>query len=271
MTRIFDAPRSLVFDAWTKPELLQQWLGVFGGFTMPVCDVELRVGGTYRYVWEGPEGMKMGVRGEYRDIEAPVRIVATERYDEAWYAGEALITHVLEEVDGKTTSTITMHYESTAARDAVLASPMKDGFGAGCAGLDQLLVRLATHTNTPGARHLLRHTLATLAYRAEKVLRDVPADFVDTRMALRSRTPLEILSHLADLMHWGGQLARGEDLWKARPANTWNEAADRFFERLAALDRQLPVLNAAVFPVDAAEQRMSVHGEYELSHRTSWP
>jgi len=143
MTRTFDAPRALVFDAWTKPQLLQQWLGVVGGFTMPVCEVDLRVGGAYRYEWEGPEGMKMGVRGEFRDVETPARIVTTERYDEAWYAGEALITHVLTEAGGRTTSTITMHYESTEARDAVLASPMKEGFGAGCAVLDDLLRSIA--------------------------------------------------------------------------------------------------------------------------------
>ena len=143
MTRTFDAPRSLVFDAWTKPELLQQWLGIVGGFTMPVCEVDLCVGGSYRYEWEGPDGTRMGVGGEFRDLEAPLRIVTTERYDEAWYAGDSLITHLLEEQDGRTTSTITMHYDSTETRDAVLASPMKEGMGAGCDVLDGLLGRIA--------------------------------------------------------------------------------------------------------------------------------
>src|SRR5205823_14297450 len=69
MTRVFEAPRNLVFDAYTKPELLKRWLGVFGGYSMPVCEVDLRVGGTYRFVWRGPDGAEMGVRGVYRRSE----------------------------------------------------------------------------------------------------------------------------------------------------------------------------------------------------------
>ena len=92
MTRVFDAPRNLVFDAYTKPELLRRWLGVFGGYSMPVCEVDLRVGGTYRFVWRGPDGAEMGVRGVYREVVRPERLVHTEKFDEAWYPGEALIT-----------------------------------------------------------------------------------------------------------------------------------------------------------------------------------
>jgi len=92
MTRVFDAPRNLVFDAYTKPELLKRWLGVFGGYSMPVCEVDLRVGGTYRFVWRGPDGAEMGVRGVYREVVRPERLVHTEKFDEAWYPGEALIT-----------------------------------------------------------------------------------------------------------------------------------------------------------------------------------
>ena len=92
MTRAFDAPPRLVFDAWTKPELLKRWLGVFGGYSMPVCEVDLRVGGTYRFVWRGPDGAEMGVRGVYREVVRPEGLVHTEKFDEAWYPGEALIT-----------------------------------------------------------------------------------------------------------------------------------------------------------------------------------
>ena len=92
MTRVFDAPRNLVFDAYTKPELLRRWLGILGGYSMPVCEVDLRVGGTYRFVWRGPDGAEMGVRGVYREVVRPERLVHTERFDEAWYPGEALIT-----------------------------------------------------------------------------------------------------------------------------------------------------------------------------------
>lgn len=107
---------------------------------MPVCEVDLRVGGRYRYVWKRPDGMEMGMGGEYREIVVPERIVCTEKLDEAWYPGEALITNVLTEQDGKTLCTMTMRYESTAARDAVLASPMEGGLSAGFAKLDELLV-----------------------------------------------------------------------------------------------------------------------------------
>src|SRR5713101_1933605 len=85
MTRVFDAPRKLVFDAYTKPELLKRWLGVFGGWSLAVCEVDLRVGGSYRYVWHGADGRKMAMRGVYREIVPAERIVSTETFDEPWY------------------------------------------------------------------------------------------------------------------------------------------------------------------------------------------
>jgi uncharacterized protein YndB with AHSA1/START domain len=127
MTRVFDAPRSLVFDAWTKPELLKRWLGVRGGWTFAVCEVDLKVGGRYRFVWRGPDGTEMGMGGVYREIVRPERLVATEKFDQAWYEGEALDTTVLVERDGKTTATTTVLYASRAVRDAVLQSPMDRG------------------------------------------------------------------------------------------------------------------------------------------------
>ncbi len=139
MTRVFDAPRSLVFDAYTKPELLKRWLGVFGGYSMPVCEVDLRVGGMYRFVWRGPDGAEMGVRGLYREVVRPERLVHTEKFDEAWYPGESLITTVLVEQGGKTTLTVTMRYESREARDAVLKSPMEGGVAQSYDKLAELL------------------------------------------------------------------------------------------------------------------------------------
>ena len=127
MTRVFDAPRSLVFDAWTKPALLKCWLGVRGGWTFVVCEVDLKVGGTYRFVWRGPDGTEMGMGGVYREIVRPERLVATEKFDEAWYEGEALDTTVFVERDGKTTATTTVLYASREVRDAVLKSPMERG------------------------------------------------------------------------------------------------------------------------------------------------
>ena len=127
MTRAFDAPRSLVFDAWTKPELLKRWLGVFGGWTFTVFEVDLKVGGKYRYVWRGADGKEMGMGGVFREIVRPERIVCTEKFDESWYPGDAVDTTVFVEKGGKTTVTTTVRYESKEARDGVLKSPMEGG------------------------------------------------------------------------------------------------------------------------------------------------
>lgn len=101
-----------------------------------------------------------------------------------------------------------------------------------------------THT----ARQLLRHTVATLAYRAEKVLRDVPEDFSDFKLSPASRTPFQVLSHLGDLMEWAERLARGEYRWQPRPSDTWAAAAERFFKGLRAVDRTLARPRAVRFP-----------------------
>src|SRR6266511_3490186 len=87
MTRVFNAPRSLVFDAWTRPGLITRWLGVRAGWSLPVCEIDLRVGGAYRFVWRGPDGTEMGMVGVYREIVPPERIVCTERFGEPWYPG----------------------------------------------------------------------------------------------------------------------------------------------------------------------------------------
>jgi uncharacterized protein YndB with AHSA1/START domain len=140
MTRVFDAPRNLVFDAWTKPDLLKRWLLGPPGWTMAVCQIELRVGSGYRYVWRRDRnGTLMGMGGVYREIVVPERIVATEKFDEAWYPGEALGTIVLDEQGGKTTLTQTLLYESREARDAVLASPMEEGVAASFDRLAELV------------------------------------------------------------------------------------------------------------------------------------
>ena len=105
MTRSFDAPRRLVFDAHTKPELVKRWLGVRGGWTLPLCEIDLKVGGAYRYVWrhEG-KGREMIMSGVFREIAPPERIVCTELFDDPWYPGESLVTTVLTERDGETTT-----------------------------------------------------------------------------------------------------------------------------------------------------------------------
>ena len=86
------------------------------------------------------------------------------------------------------------------------------------------------------SRHLLRHTVATLAYRAEKVLKDAPESFVDHRLATSSRTPLEIVAHMGDLVEWAERMARGEYRWAPQPVTGWTDGCDRFFRGLLALD-----------------------------------
>ncbi len=140
MTRVFDAPRQLVFDAHTKPDLVRQWLLGPPGWSMPVCEIDLRVGGKYRYVWRHDrDGTEMGMGGVYREIVPPERIVNTEKFDEAWYPGEAVDTLVLAERGGRTTLTLTVRYESRDARDAVLKSGMESGVAASYDRLAELL------------------------------------------------------------------------------------------------------------------------------------
>ncbi len=143
MTRVFDAPRRLVFDAYTKPELIRRWLFGPDGWTMTVCDVDLKVGGAYRFVWRKSDGPEMGMGGVYREIVAPERLVATERFDQSWYPGDAVSTLVLVEQGGKTTLTQTMRYQSREARDAVLQSPALTGMSAGFDRLAELVASLA--------------------------------------------------------------------------------------------------------------------------------
>jgi uncharacterized protein YndB with AHSA1/START domain len=144
MTREFDAPRKLVYDAHTKPDLVRQWLLGPPGWTMPVCDMDVRVGGTYRWVWRKETGgSEMGMGGVSREVKAPERLVSTERFDEAWYPGESLNTLVLIEQGGRTTLTQTMRYESPAAREAVIKSGMEKGVEASYDRLAELLAASA--------------------------------------------------------------------------------------------------------------------------------
>lgn len=146
MTRVFDAPRALVYEAYTKPDLLKQWLGVMPGWVFAVCEVDLRVGGKYRYVWRGPDGFEMGMGGEFKEVVPGQRLVATEKYDQAWYPGGAVTTLTLVEQDGKTTLTLTVKYESKDARDAVL---QHDGALLGVeAGFNNLAQLLAKRSRT---------------------------------------------------------------------------------------------------------------------------
>jgi uncharacterized protein YndB with AHSA1/START domain len=139
ITRAFDAPRQLVFDAYTKPELVRRWLLGPSGWTMPVCEIDLRVGGKFRYLWRKDAGTEMGMGGVYREIAPPERLVCTELFDDDWTGGETLSTLVLTEQDGKTTVTQTVLYASRKARDGALATGMTEGLEAGYERLDEVL------------------------------------------------------------------------------------------------------------------------------------
>jgi uncharacterized protein YndB with AHSA1/START domain len=104
MTRVFDAPRQMVFDAWTRPELVKRWLLGPDGWSMLVCEIDLRVGGKYRYVWRRDrDGKEMASGGVFREIVAPERIVNTERFEDPWYPGESVVTNEFVERGGRTT------------------------------------------------------------------------------------------------------------------------------------------------------------------------
>jgi uncharacterized protein YndB with AHSA1/START domain len=141
LKRVFDAPRVLVYDALTKPELLQRWLLGPPGWSMVVCEVDLKVGGRYRYVWRNADGTEMGMHGVYRELVRPERIVNTETFDFGCEAqsGEAVGTAVLNEQDGRTTMTTTVLYPSKQARDATIASGMERGVAASYDRLEHLL------------------------------------------------------------------------------------------------------------------------------------
>jgi uncharacterized protein YndB with AHSA1/START domain len=139
MSRVFDAPRRLVYEAYTTPELLKRWLGVFNGWTLDVCKIDLRVGGAYRYEWNRA-AKNMGLSGTYVEIVPDARVVATEVFDDPWYEGKGLSTVTFDEAGGKTTLTMKMQYDSKEVRDAVLQSPMEQGVAASFDKLEELVV-----------------------------------------------------------------------------------------------------------------------------------
>jgi len=143
MTRVFNAPRKQVFDAWTRPELVKRWLLGPPGWTMPVCEIDLRVGGKYRFEWLNQDGTVMGMGGVYREIVIPERIVSTQLFDQDWTGGETVGTLLFVEQDGKTTLTNKVLYASREARDGALKTDMAEGVEAGYARLDEMFKSMA--------------------------------------------------------------------------------------------------------------------------------
>ena len=144
VTRQFKAPRALVYEAYTKPALVRRWLLGPPGWSMPVCEMDLRVGGKYRWRWRNDEdGKEFGFHGEFREVSPPRKIVHTQYYDPGDVGGEmgdgAIITLELTEKDGTTTMVSLMDFGSKAARDAAVSTGMTDGMEASYRLLDALL------------------------------------------------------------------------------------------------------------------------------------
>jgi uncharacterized protein YndB with AHSA1/START domain len=138
LTRVFNAPRKLVFDAWTNPKYLPQWMLGPDGWTMPVCEIDLRPGGSWHFIWRHSSGKEMEMRGAYREVQPPERLVSSE----SWGPGrpETLNTLVLSEHAGVTTATITILYVSKEARDAAIATGMKVGMAMSYDRLESFLL-----------------------------------------------------------------------------------------------------------------------------------
>lgn len=131
MKRTFHAPRSLIFDAFTKPAFLKRWFYGKPGGRLAVSKVARRAGERFRYLWRDADGVEMGMQGTCLEFVRPERIVATEKFDHAWYPGEAVGTIELKEKNGSTVLTQTIQYQSRAAREQVLRSGMEHGVAFG--------------------------------------------------------------------------------------------------------------------------------------------
>ncbi|MBX2974233.1 MAG: SRPBCC family protein [Flavobacteriales bacterium] len=139
ITRSFKAPRTLVFDAMSRPDMMKNWFHGPPGWTLTTCTMDLRPGGSYRWAWTNDKGHEMGMGGTVLEVDPPSLLKTTEKFDAAWYEGEATNTLTLTEENGVTTMRLTVEYESTAARDGVLAGPMAGGMEASYARLDAYL------------------------------------------------------------------------------------------------------------------------------------
>lgn len=145
MRRVFDAPRHLVWDAMTKPELVRRWIYAPEGWSMTVCEGDTKVGGTFRWAWDGPDGKPaLAIWGVNRDVVPPERIVHTENMEigDGIPLGELLATVTLVENGGKTTLVMTLLFPSKGARDGAIASGMERGVAAGYDRLDDILTTM---------------------------------------------------------------------------------------------------------------------------------
>ena len=142
VTRVFDAPRDLVWKTYTEPEHLRQWMLGPDGWSMEVCEIDLRPGGAYRFAWRKDDGSELTIAGVHREVEPPERLVSTESWGPEW--PEALNTIVFSEEDGRTTLSITVLYPTQEARDAALATGMTEGMTMSLDRLEEILGGLAS-------------------------------------------------------------------------------------------------------------------------------
>ena len=137
--RYFNVPPQQVFEGYTRPDYVERWLLGGEGFAVVTCEIDLRVGGEYRYRWRSEGGEQLGVRGVYREIEEPRLLVFSESFDEPWYPGDGLVSLLFEEQGDGTLLTELHRYGSSEARDAVLASGATREAAAGFDRLEELL------------------------------------------------------------------------------------------------------------------------------------
>jgi len=135
--RAFDAPRELMWEAWTSPDHLPKWLLGPEGWTMPVCESDPRVGGAWHFVWRREDGTEMDMSGEYREVEPPERVVSTQSWGDDW--PETIHTLVFTEDGERTILTQTIVYPSLDARDAAIATGMQKGMDESFGRLDAYL------------------------------------------------------------------------------------------------------------------------------------
>jgi len=141
LTRLFNAPRRLVFEAMTKPEHVRQWWGRLGeGYSVPVCEIDLRPGGTWRFVNRHPKG-EAAFHGEYREITPPSRLVFTEIFEQ-FPDTVSVVTSEFSEEGSQTRLIVTVRYPSPQVRDMVMASGMAKGAGASYDRLEDLVANL---------------------------------------------------------------------------------------------------------------------------------
>jgi uncharacterized protein YndB with AHSA1/START domain len=143
LSRVFDAPRHLVFETMTKPEYVRRWWCCMDGYTMPVCEIDFRVGGKWRYVMVATDGSEVGFNGEYKEIVPAQRIVQTEIF-EPFPDSPSLCTMTLEERDGKTYYQTLVKHTSKEARDMHVQSGMEVGAGIALDRLEEIAQSLAT-------------------------------------------------------------------------------------------------------------------------------